>query len=89
MKAIAFSMVFTAMAGCSSSETMVAGKRVDVLLTEQTAYFWKDGRLVRRLPIVSGQESRPKRQRIQVCIASTKRIGDRKRLLPASLFATS
>jgi hypothetical protein len=47
-------LVLVTMVGCSSTGSMMSGKRVDVSLAEQTAYFWKDGRLVRRLPIVSG-----------------------------------
>jgi lipoprotein-anchoring transpeptidase ErfK/SrfK len=54
MKPPVIALVLATMAGCSSTETIVAGKRVHVLLAEQAAYFWKDGRLVRRLSIVSG-----------------------------------
>jgi hypothetical protein len=54
MKALVIALVLATMAGCSSTETIVPGKRVDISLAEQTAYFWKDGRLVRRLSVVSG-----------------------------------
>ena len=60
MKAFLIALVLATMAGCSShTETVVTGKRVDVSLAEQTAYFWKDGQLVRRLAIVSGAGTSP------------------------------
>jgi len=54
MKALVIALVLAASAGCSSTQSKIEGKRVDVSLAEQTASFWKDGHLIRRLSIVSG-----------------------------------